>query len=306
MEPANELMPAIALERPRPDVLDAPAGTPMSYWQLVRWRIVRDKVTLAAGAVILAIVLSALLASWLAPYDPVQGSIRARLAPIGTPGHLLGTDEQGRDMLTRLLYGGRMSLTCGLTPVLVALLVGSTLGITAGFAGGRVNLVIMRVADVFFAFPSILLAIAIAGALGAGVKNTIIALSIVFTPPITRVAESVTTQVRGREFMEAARASGAGTVAIIRHHVIANVIAPIFVYASTLVSVSVIVASGLSFLGLGVSPPNAEWGLILNTLRGSISVNPAVAALPGVMIFMTSMSFNLVSDGIRDAMDVRL
>lgn len=300
--------PAVALEQVAAarDLLEGPAGKPLSYWQLVWWRLRRDKVTLAAAAVILAIVLSAVLAPFLTPYDPVQGSIRKRLAPIGTPGHWLGTDEQGRDMLTRLLYGGRVSLVCGVTPVLVALLLGSTLGITAGFVGGRLNLLIMRVADVFFAFPSILLAIAISGALGAGLQSTLIALSIVFTAPITRVAESVTTQLRGWEFMEAARASGAGPLAIIRHHVIANVLGPIFVYASTLISVSVIIASGLSFLGLGVSPPTPEWGLILNTLRGSIYVNPWVAALPGVMIFMTSMSFNLLSDGVRDAMDVRL
>jgi len=299
---------ATAVDEPKTgrDLLEGPAGKPMSYWQLVWWRLRRDKVTLAAGAVILAIVLSAVLASYIAPYDPARGSIRKRLAAIGTPGHALGTDEQGRDMLTRLLYGGRMSLISGVTPVLIALLLGSTLGITAGFVGGRLNLLIMRGTDIFFAFPSILLAIAISGALGGGLKNTIIALSIVFTPPITRVAESVTTQVRGWEFVEAARASGAGTVAIIRHHMIANVLAPIFVYASTLISVSVIIASGLSFLGLGVSPPNAEWGLMLNTLRGSIYVNPWVAALPGVMIFMTSMSFNLLSDGLRDAMDVRV
>jgi peptide/nickel transport system permease protein len=279
-------MNSTALEQPRTThaFLEGPAGKPMSYWQLVWWRLRRDKVTLAAATVILLIVLSAVLASYLAPYDPLQGSIRKRLAMVGTPGHVLGTDEQGRDMLTRLLYGGRMSLVAGVTPVLVALLMGSTLGIMAGFVGGRLNLLIMRVVDIFFAFPSVLLAIAISGALGAGLKNTIIALSIVFTPPIARVAESVTTQVRGWEFMEAARASG----------------------ASTLISVSVIIASGLSFLGLGVSPPNAEWGLMLNTLRGSIYVNPSVAALPGVMIFMTSMSFNLLSDGLRDAMDVRL
>ena len=288
------------------ELLEGPPGKPMSYWQLVWWRLRRDKVTLAAAAVILAIVLSAILASALAPYGPTQGSIRQRLAPLGTPGHVLGTDEQGRDMLTRLLYGGRASLISGVTPVLAALLLGSTLGITAGFVGGRLNLLLMRGVDIFFAFPSVLLAIAISGALGAGLKNTIIALSIVFTPPIARVAESVTTQVRSWEFMEAARASGAGALAIIRHHMIANVLAPIFVYASTLISVSVIIASGLSFLGLGVSPPNAEWGLMLNTLRGSIYVNPWVAALPGVMIFMTSMSFNLLSDGLRDAMDVRL
>ena len=288
------------------ELLEGPAGTPMSYWQLVWWRLRRDTVTLTAAAVILCIVLSALLAPSLAPHKPFEGSIRKRLAPIGTAGHLLGTDEQGRDMLSRLLFGGRLSLLAGVVPVCIALLAGSTLGIVAGFMGRGVNMLIMRSMDIFYAFPSVLLAIAISGALGAGVGNTIIALSIVFTPPITRIAESVTTQVRGWEFMEAARASGAGTVAIIRHHMIANVLAPIFVYASTLVSVSVILASGLSFLGLGASPPHPEWGLMLNTLRQSIYVNTWVPILPGVMIFLTSMAFNLLSDGLRDAMDVRL
>jgi peptide/nickel transport system permease protein len=278
----------------------------MSYWQLVWWRLRRDKVTLLAAAVILLIVLSAIVAPYLTPHSPYQGSIRKRLAAIGTSGYFLGTDEQGRDMLTRLLFGGRLSLTTGVTPVLVALLVGSTLGITAGFAGKRVNMVIMRIMDIFYAFPSVLLAIAISGALGAGLENTIIALSCVFTPPITRVAESITTQVKAWEFMEAARASGAGMLAIMRHHLLPNVLGPIFVYASTLVSVSVILASGLSFLGLGASPPEPEWGLMLNTLRQSIYVNTWVPALPGVMILLTSMAFNLLSDGLRDAMDVRL
>jgi peptide/nickel transport system permease protein len=299
-------MAEAALREVRPALLEGPAGKPLSYWRLVAWRLRRDAVTLAAAAVLLTIVLSAVFAPYLAPYDPFQGSIRKRLTQVGTSGHVLGTDEQGRDMLTRLLYGGRMSLVAGVTPVFFALLAGSTLGIVGGFVGGRVNMLIMRIMDIFYAFPSVLLAIAISGALGAGLGNTIIALSIVFTPPITRMAESVTTQVRAWEFMEAARASGAGAFAIIRHHMIANVLAPIFVYATTLVSVSVILASGLSFLGLGVSPPNAEWGLMLNTLRQSIYVNTWVPALPGVMIFLTSMAFNLLSDGLRDAMDVRL
>jgi peptide/nickel transport system permease protein len=288
------------------ELLEGPTGTPMSYWQLVRWRLRRDTVTLAAAGVILCIVFSALLAPSLAPHDPLQGSIRKRLAPVGTPGNILGTDEQGRDMLSRLLFGGRRSLTAGVVPVCVALLAGSTLGIIAGFMGGWVNMLIMRTMDIFYAFPSVLLAIAISGALGAGLGNTIIALSIVFTPPITRVAESITTQVRGWEFMEAARASGAGPWVIMGHHMIANVLAPIFVYASTLVSVSVIIASGLSFLGLGAAPPSPEWGMMLNTLRQSIYVNTWVPVLPGVMIFLTSMAFNLLSDGLRDAMDVRL
>lgn len=289
-----------------PDLLEGPSGKPMSYWQLVWWRLRRDKVTLGAASVLLLIVLAAVFAPYLTAYEPFQSSIRRRLLPLGSPGHILGTDEQGRDMLTRLLYGGRLSLAVGVIPVCVALVAGASLGIFAGFAGKRINMVIMRTMDIFYAFPSVLLAIAISGALGAGIGNTIVALSIVFTPPITRIAESVTTQVRAWEFMEAARASGAGSFAIIRHHMIANVLAPILVYASTLVSISVILASGLSFLGLGASPPAPEWGLMLNTLRQSIYVNAWVPALPGVMIFMTSMTFNLLSDGLRDAMDVRL
>ena len=158
----------------------------MSYWQLVWWRLRRDKVTLTAAAVILCIVLSALLAPYLAPVRPFTGEYSQTSRAIGTPGHVLGTDEQGRDMLSRLLFGGRLSLTAGVVPVCMALLAGATLGIVAGFMGRWVNMLIMRTMDIFYAFPSVLLAIAISGALGAGLGNTIIALSIVFTPPITR------------------------------------------------------------------------------------------------------------------------
>jgi peptide/nickel transport system permease protein len=152
----------------------------------------------------------------------------------------------------------------------------------------------------------VLLAIAISGALGAGIGNAILSLTVVFIPPIARVAESVTTQVRALDYVEAARASGVSSARIIRVHVLSNVLGTVFIYATGLVSVSIILASGLSFLGLGTRPPEAEWGLMLNTLRQAIYVNPYVAALPGVMIFMTSLSFNLLSDGLRSAMDVRL
>ena len=287
-------------------LLEGISRKPFSYWQLVGYRLRRDKITLAAAAVILLVIASAVFAPQVSPHDPNRGNIRTRLAPIGTPGHFLGTDELGRDMFSRLLYGGRQSLLGGLAPVFVALVIGSFLGVVAGYLGGKVNMVIMRTMDVFYAFPSVLLAIAISGALGAGLENTIISLSIVFIPPVTRIAESVTTQVRGWEFVEAARASGANSAEIIRYHILTNVLGTIFVYATNLVSLSIILASGLSFLGLGVSPPLAEWGLMLNTLRQSIYVNAWVPALPGVMIFITSMAFNLLSDGMRDAMDVRL
>ena len=161
----------------------------------------------------------------------------------------------------------------------------------------------MRVVDVFYAFPSVLLAIALSGTLGAGLFNSLVSLTIVFIPPIVRVAESVTTQVRNLDFVDAARASGAGALTIVRVHVLGNVIGPIFVYATSLIAVSMILASGLSFLGLGVRPPEPEWGLMLNTLRTAIYVQPWLAALPGVMIFVTSITFNLLSDALRSAMD---
>jgi peptide/nickel transport system permease protein len=228
-----------------------------------------------------------------------------RLKPFGYRNYLLGSDELGRDMLSRLLYGGRLSLLMGVTPVLAALLIGGFLGIVAGFVGGAVNTVIMRTVDVFYAFPSVLLAIAISGSLGAGITNAILSLTIVFIPPIARVSESVTTGVRNLDYVGAARASGAGAWSIMRVHVLRNVLGPIFVYATSLISVSIILASGPSFLGLGVEPPNAEWGLMLNTLRPAIYMNPMVAALPGAAILVTSICFNLVTDGLRQAMDVR-
>jgi peptide/nickel transport system permease protein len=275
------------------------------YWGGVGRRLLRDPVNVACAAVLLAIVLAALFAPYLGLPDPYQGSMIRRLRPIGTPGYPLGTDELGRSMAARLVYGGRLSLMLGLLPVVLAFTIGTTLGVLAGYAGGLVNQAIMRTVDVFYAFPSVLLAIAISGALGAGITNSLVSLTVVFIPPVVRVAESVTTGVRSLDFVDAARASGAGAFAIMRVHVLGNVLGPIFVYATSLISVCMILAAGLSFLGLGTKPPEPEWGLMLNTLRTAIYVNPWVAALPGAMIFAVSICFNLLSDGLRSAMDVR-
>ena len=287
--------------------IDVPVGPGIqrTYWQNVRLRVARDPYTMVCIAVLLLIAGAALLAPWLGLDDPAASNTAHRLLPVGSPGHVLGTDELGRDMLARLIYGGRLSFTMGVLPVVTALVIGGTLGLIAGFVGGRTNMLIMRVTDVFYAFPSILLAVAIAGSLGAGVGNALLAIMIVFIPPITRVTESVTTQVRSMDFVEAARASGASTYAIIRTHILGNVLGPVLVYATVLISVSILIAAGLSFIGLGASPPAAEWGLMLNTLRDSIYLAPLNSVLPGFMIFITSMCFNLVSDGLRSAMDVR-
>jgi peptide/nickel transport system permease protein len=283
-----------------------PATHVRGYWRSVGFRLRHDPATLAFAAVVLLIVLAALLAPALAPFNPYKESIIGRLKPFGWRGHLLGTDELGRDMLSRLLYGGRVSLMMGVVPVLIASLIGGLLGVVAGFLGGRTNTGIMRTMDVFYAFPSVLLAVAITGAMGGGMANGMLALSLVFIPPMCRVAETATAQVRALDFIEAARASGAATVTIIRYHVLGNVLGPVFIYASSLVSVSILLASGLSFLGLGVRPPIPDWGLMLSTLRQSIYVVPYVCALPGMAIFVTSICFNLVSDGLRAAMDVRM
>jgi peptide/nickel transport system permease protein len=283
----------------------APVAKARGYWTTVGRRILRDKVSVACAVILLLIFVSAILAPWLDLADPYQGSMIRRLRHVGTPGYLLGTDELGRDMLARLIYGGRLSLMVGISPVVFAFCIGTSLGLVAGYVGGKVNTAIMRTVDVFYAFPSVLLAIAISGALGAGIFNSIVSLTIVFVPQITRVAESVTTGVRNMDFVEAARASGAGPVTIMRVHMLGNVLGPIFVYATGLISVSMILAAGLSFLGLGTKPPEPEWGLMLNTLRTAIYVNPWVAALPGAMIFAVSICFNLLSDGMRSAMDIR-
>ena len=279
---------------------------PRGYWRTVAGRVRRDRLTVAAGMILLLIVLLAVFAPWAATHDPLQGDILHRLDPVGTPGHFLGTDETGRDIWSRLVYGGRLSLFCGLTPVLLATVLGGVLGLLAGIGGRFINSLIMRVVDVFYAFPSVLLAIAICGVIGAGIANTILSLTVVFIPPIVRVTESLTTQVKSRDFVEAARASAAPLHAIIRHQILPNVLGGILVYSTSLVSISIILSAGLSFLGLGVTPPAPEWGLMLNALRQAIFVEPVVAALPGAAIVITSLCFNLLSDGLRSAMDIKV
>lgn len=281
------------------------AVAPRSYLQEVRERFLRKKLGLAALAMLTALAVASAVGPLLVSYDPNVGVASQRLLPIGTAGHLLGTDEQGRDMLTRLLYGGRLSLVTGIAPVLFATMIGLAIGATAGYLGGLVGAVMMRTMDMFYAFPAVLLAIAVAASLGPGSKNSILAIAIVFIPPISRVAEAATRKVVFLEYIEAARLSGASVPKIVATQVLPNIFNPIFVYASGLVGLSIVIASGLSFLGLGARPPTPEWGFILNSMRGAIYIQPWVAALPGLFIFATSMSCNLLSDALRDALDIK-
>ena len=286
-------------------IVEAPAQASQSYLASVGRRLRYDYVTLVFLLIIAIIMIAAICAPWIAPFDPNKTSMAYRLKPMGYRAFLLGTDELGRDMASRLLYGGRMSLLMGLVPVMIASVVGGTLGIVAGFVGGRLNTMIMRTIDVFYAFPSVLLAVAISGVMGGGVVNGLIALTLVFIPPLCRISETATTQLRHLDFVDAAKASGASTRRIITFHILRNAAPSIFIYASSLISVSILLAAGLSFLGLGVTPPTPDWGQMLSNLRQAIYVQPLVCALPGLAIFITSLSFNMVSDGLRQAMDVK-
>jgi peptide/nickel transport system permease protein len=278
---------------------------PRSYLVDVRGRLARNRAGTISLAVLVVLLLSCAFAALLTPYDPNAGEAVDRLLPIGSPDHLLGTDDQGRDMIARLLYGGQLSLLAGFAPVLISTAIGTALGAFAGYVGGPVRAVIMRSLDMFYALPAILLAIAIGASLGPGLLNVIISVSIVYIAPIARVAESATRRAMVDEYIEAAHLSGAGTASILFTQLLPNIFNPIFVYSAGLVGLSMIIASSLSFLGLGSRPPTPEWGYMLNALRPMIYVNPWVVALPGVMIFITSIAFNTLSDAIRDAMDIK-
>jgi peptide/nickel transport system permease protein len=278
---------------------------PRSYFAEVRSRFLRNRMGVVALGLLILLALTAVLGPYIITADPLVGLAKNRLQPTGAAGHVLGTDELGRDMLARLVTGGRISLITGFVPVAIATVIGTMIGATAGYLRGFFGSLIMRAMDMFYALPAIMLAIAISASLGPGMKNSIIAISAILIPPMARVAESATKQVVHLEYIEAARLSGANTAQILVHQVLVNIFNPIFVYASGLVGLSIVIASGLSFLGLGSAPPQPEWGYMLNSLRGAIYTQPWVAVLPGFLIFATSMACNIVSDAVRDALDIK-
>ncbi|GAC1325241.1 MAG: ABC transporter permease [Chloroflexota bacterium] len=288
-----------------PLAIDDAAPQPRSFAGEVYRRFRADRTGTLALLVLLLIVLAAVAAPLLTAYDPLVGDVASRLRGIGAPGHVLGTDEQGRDIWTRLLYGGRLSLITGIAPVFGATLVGTAIGATVGLRGGRLGTTLMRIMDMCYAFPSILLAIALVASLGPGIINSILALTIVYIPPISRVAESATRGVVIQEYVEAARVSGANAAQIITYQVLPNIFSPIFVYASGLIGLAIVAGSGLSYLGLGAAPPAPEWGAMLSSLQGSIYQQPWIVALPGLFIFVTSVASNVLTNSLRDALDTK-
>lgn len=282
------------------------AVAPRSYWREVGYRFARNRVGVAGAVVLALLVISAVFAPLIAGYNPLSGDPFHRLLPVGSPGHLLGTDDLGRDMTSRLLYGGRVSLLDGFLPVVGATAVGLVLGMWAGLSKRVANNVIMRSMDLLYAFPAIILAIAISTSLGPGITNAMLATTIIFVPPVCRIAQSATRTVAVQEYIEAARVAGTGWFRLVRTQVLPNVLNPVLAYASGLLGISMIIAASLSFLGLGAQPPAPEWGFMLESLRGDIYDAALVSALPGFMIFITSIAFNMFSDAFREAMDVRM
>jgi peptide/nickel transport system permease protein len=259
----------------------------------------------ALGAVAVAfVILVAILADVLAPYDPVA-QIAPRLeAP--TAAHLLGTDDFGRDILSRVIHGARVSLYVGIVSVGIALVSGSILGLLAGFHGGRIDSVIMRLMDVLFGLPAIVLAIAITSVLGPSLNSALIAIGIVYAPQFSRVARAPTLSLRERDFVIAARAIGAGDLWLVRRHILPNMTAPIVVQATVAFSTAILTEATLSYLGLGTQPPTPSWGTMLNAGKQVLLLAPWNSIFPGLAIALTVLGFNLLGDGLRDALDPRL
>jgi len=268
-------------------------------------RLVRNRLALLALLVILAAAGAALLAPHLPLRDPDAVDTPNRLHPPLTAGHWLGTDEFGRDLLARLIWGARVSLLAGVATAGAAMLIGVALGIVGGYYSGWTETVVMRLTDILMAFPYILLAIAIVAGLGPGLRNAMIAITIVGFPIYTRLARGIVLSVREREFVEAARALGSPDRFILVRHIVPQLLSPVIVAFSLDVGAKILATAGLSFLGLGSQPPTADWGSMLATGRQFVILSPHVVMLPGLAIFAIVLALNLVGDALRDLLDPR-
>jgi len=275
------------------------------FWSDALRRILKSRAAMSGGVIVLLFIGFAALAPALAPYPPLRGQLGERLQP-PSAAHWFGTDELGRDVLSRVLYGARISLQIQVAAVGLALVLGTALGVVAGYIGRWPDMLIMRVVDIMMAFPGIFLALAIIAALGTGLGNVILASAIFLVPQFARVVRGSVLTLKEKEFVEAARALGEGDVTIVMRYLLPNSLAPIIVQTSLRMATVLLTASGLSFLGLGVQPPSPEWGAMLSNARAYMITAPHVATMPGLAIMLVVLGFNLLGDGLRDALDPRL
>ena len=268
-------------------------------------RLKRNKAAIVGGVIVFLFVLVALLAPILAPYPPNEGDLALRLKP-PSAAHWLGTDALGRDILSRVIYGAQVSLQIQVAAVLIALVLGTLLGMFGGYYGGVTDNVIMRFMDILLAFPGIFLAISIIAVLGPGLLNLMLAAGIYSVPQFARIVRGSILSLKEKEFIEAARAAGESDTSILFRYLLPNSMAPIIIQTTLRMATVLLTASGLSFLGLGVQPPRAEWGAMLSTARPYLITSPHVATFPGLAIMLVVMGFNLFGDGLRDSLDPRL
>lgn len=268
------------------------------------WLSFRGNTMAMAGLFILiALLLVAGLAPWIAPHDPFVQDLAGRLQPPGSEGHLLGTDSLGRDILSRLIYGSRITLYIVTLVALIAPIAGLLVGTIAGYAGGWLDVVLMRITDIFLAFPRLVLALAFVAALGAGIGNAVLAISLTAWPPYARIARAETLTIRRSDYISAIRLQGAGPLRIITKHIWPLCISSLIVRVTLDMAGVILAAAGLGFLGLGAQPPSPEWGAMISEGRKFILDHWWVATMPGLAIFTVSLAFNLLGDGLRDVLD---
>jgi peptide/nickel transport system permease protein len=270
------------------------------------WRTFKRNKTALAGAVIfLAILALAFLAPWISPYDPLEHNVRDRLKPPG-PVHLLGTDEFGRDVLSRILWGTRISLSVGILSIGLGLLVGTALGTIAGYGGGRMGTLIMRLVDVLLSFPVLISGILVVAILGPGIEKLIFTIGLVFSPRFARLAYGPTLAIKEREYVYSARVIGVGNLRILTRYILPNILGEILVAGTLWVGAAILTETSLSFLGLGVPPPTPTWGNMIKTGIDRLTTEPWLCLFPGLSILTTVLSINMIGDGLRDITDPKL
>jgi peptide/nickel transport system permease protein len=268
------------------------------------YQFLRNKTAVSFMAILIFIILAALFAPFISPYDPTEMFNENRLQG-STTEFLLGTDQFGRDLLSRILYGARISLIVGFSSVAISALFGTLFGLVAGYFGRWIDGIIMRIMDILFAFPEILLALAIVAALGPGMFNTILAIGIVNIPVFTRLVRSSVLSIKNLEYVESARSIGAATGRILFHEVFPNVTAPLLVQSSIAISGAILSESALSFLGLGIQPPDPSWGGMISEARRYMEMAPGMIIWPSIAMTITILSFNMFGDALRDLLDPR-
>jgi peptide/nickel transport system permease protein len=288
-------------------IASTPEGTSreFSHWRTGLSKFYRNKAACFGGVLIFIFIISSVLAPVFYSKDPNAQDIRHALEPPSLK-QPLGTDELGRSILARILFGGRISLAISISSVALALLIGVPLGLVSGYFGGKADFIIQRLTDVMLSFPPFLLALALVSVLGIGLKNTIISVGIAGLPHTIRITRGCVLSIREQVYVEAARAAGTPDRIILFRHILPNVMVPIIVNATLFFGMAIIFAAGLGFLGVGVQPPNPEWGTMLGSGRSLLFAAPHVATFPGIAIFLVVLGFNLLGDGLRDALDPRL